>query len=157
TAMGPLDPADLLDVYWAGRTTLVNRLEDIAVYDEVFDRFFLGGPGPLRELLPLKARVTGETEAVLEVPAAEPGSDGEEEEAVLGLMASDAEALRHKSFAACTPEELAAVRRIMAKIRLAPPRRRTRRTHTAPAGQSPDLRRMVRESLRLHGDPAQLS
>ena len=92
------------------------------------------------------------------MPATDPPQDeGDPEEATLGLMASDAEALRHKSFAACTPEELAALRRIMARIRLAPPRRRTRRTRSAPAGQSPDLRRIVRESLRLHGDPAELS
>jgi hypothetical protein len=156
TAMGPLDPADLLDVYWAGRTTLVSRREDIAVYDEVFARFFLGGPGPLRELLTLKARVTSETDAVLEVPATEPGTDGKQEQAALGLMASDVEALRHKSFAACTPDELAAVRRIMARIRLTPPRRRARRTRSAASGRFPDLRQTVRESMRMHGEPAEL-
>ena len=56
---------------------------------------------------------------------------------MLGLMASDAEALRHKSFAACTPEELAALRRIMARIRLTPPRRRTRRTVAGPLRPRP--------------------
>ena len=71
-------------------------------------------------------------------------------------MASDVAALRHKAFAACTPEELAAVRRIMARIRLTPPRRRTRRTTAARSGRTPDLRRIVRESLRLHGEPAEL-
>jgi uncharacterized protein len=71
-------------------------------------------------------------------------------------MASDAEALRHKSFAACTPEELAAVRRIMARIRLTPPKRRTRRTAAGRSGRSPDLRRTVRESMRMHGEPAEL-
>jgi len=156
TAMGPLDPADLVDVYWAGRTTLVTRREDIAVYDEVFDRFFLGGPGPLRELLTLRARVTSETDAVLEVPATDPAGDGEEEKATLGLMASGAEALRHKSFAACTPEELAAVRRIMARIKLTPPRRRARRTRGAASGRYPDMRQMVRDSMRMHGEPAGL-
>jgi uncharacterized protein with von Willebrand factor type A (vWA) domain len=71
-------------------------------------------------------------------------------------MASDVAALKHKAFAACTPEELAAVRRIMARIRLTPPRRRTRRTAAARTGRAPDLRRTVRESLRLHGEPAEL-
>ena len=95
---------------------------------------------------------------MLEVPATDPAQDGQpEEQAMLGLMASDAEALRHKSFTACTPEELAAVRRIMARIRLTPPRRRTRRTRApAPAGRAPDLRRTVRESMRMHGEPAEL-
>jgi hypothetical protein len=72
-------------------------------------------------------------------------------------MASDAEALRHKSFAACTPEELAAVRRIMARIRLTPPKRRTRRTTAGSSGRSPDMRRMMRESMRMHGEPAELA
>jgi uncharacterized protein len=156
-AMTPLDPSDLLDLYWAGRATLVTRRESIGVYDEVFRRFFLGGSDPIRELLTLKARVTAETQAVLEVPAADPAA-GEhlQEEAALGLMASDAEALRHKSFASCTPDELAALRRIMARIALTPPRRRTRRTVAARSGRCPDLRRTVRESLRTCGEPAEL-
>jgi uncharacterized protein with von Willebrand factor type A (vWA) domain len=158
TAMSTLDPTDLIDLYWAGRTTLVTRRDSIAAYDRVFRQFFLNAASPVRDVLTLRAHLTAETQAVLDVPATDPSSgEGDPEEATLGLMASDAEALRHKSFAACTPEELAMLRRIMARIRLAPPRRRTRRTHTAPDGQSPDLRRMVRESLRLHGDPARLS
>ena len=158
TAMSTLDPADLVDLYWAGRATLVTRKDSIPTYDATFRRFFLGGGGPVRELLTLKAQVTTQAEAVLEVPATDPAGDGpQEDEATLGLMASDAEALRHKSFTACTPEELAAVRRIMARIRLTPPRRRTRRTAAAAAGRSPDLRRMVRDSMRMHGEPPGLS
>ena len=156
SAMSMLDPSDLLDLYWAGRATLVTRQDSIAVYNEAFRRFFLGGADPVRDMLILRAQVTAELEAVLTVPATEPAGAGDEEEAALGLMASDAEALRHKSFAACTPEELAAVRRIMARIRLTPPKRRTRRTISAPSGRSPDLRRTVRESLRMHGEPAEL-
>jgi hypothetical protein len=71
-------------------------------------------------------------------------------------MASNVETLRHKSFAACTPEELEALRRIMARIRLTPPKRRTRRTKTAYAGRRPDLRRTIRESLRTHGEMVDL-
>jgi uncharacterized protein len=156
-AMAALDPSDLLDLYWGGRVTLVTRRDDLLVYDEVFRRFFLGGTDPILQMLTLRAQVTAEAEAVLQVPATDPdGERRQDREATLGLMASDAEALRHRSFAACTPEELAAVRRIMARIRLTPPRRRTRRTAPARAGRSPDLRRTVRQSLRMHGDPAEL-
>jgi uncharacterized protein with von Willebrand factor type A (vWA) domain len=157
-AMEPLDPTDLLDLYWAGRATLVSKRDDTAVYDEVFRRYFLGGADPVRELITLKARVEAEAEAMLAAPATNPDPEGsQEEEAVLGWMASDVEALKRKSFAACTPEELAALRRIMTRIRVTPPRRRTRRTVPANSGRRPDLRRMVRESMRLHGDPAQLA
>ena len=102
-AMAPLDPTDLLDLYWAGRATLVTRREAIAVYDEVFRRFFLAAGDPVRAMLPLKVEVTAETQAMLEVPATDPDSGGRTEEAMLGLMASNAEVLKHKSFAACTP------------------------------------------------------
>ena len=158
SAMSALDPSDLLDLYWAGRTTLVTRRDAITVYDETFRRFFLDGPDPVRDMLILRAQLTAQAEAqaVLTVPDAEPAGEGQEEEATLGLMASDAEALRHKSFAACTPAELAAVRRIMARIRLTPPKRRTRRMVSAPSARAPDLRRTVRESLRMHGEPAEL-
>lgn len=155
-AMAPLDPTDLLDLYWAGRTTLVAKRDDIPVYDEVFRRFFLGGADPVRELVTIRARIEAEAEANLVAPATDPDTEGDEEEAVLGWMASDVEALKRKSFAACTPEELAALRRIMNRIRLSPPKRRTRRTVAAHSGRSPDLRRTVRESLRLHGEPAEL-
>jgi uncharacterized protein len=156
-AMEPLDPTDLLDLYWAGRATLVTKRDDIPVYDEVFRRYFLGGADPVRDLITLKARVEAEAETMLAAPATSPDPAGEQEEAVLGWMASDVEALKRKSFGACTPEELAALRRIMTRIRLTPPRRRTRRTVPARSGRQPDLRRMVRESMRLHGDPAQLA
>ena len=48
SALARLDPSDLVDLYWAGRTTLVSRPDDIGRYDEVFRRFFLGAEGPHR-------------------------------------------------------------------------------------------------------------
>jgi hypothetical protein len=156
-AVGALDPTDLLDLYWGGRTTLVTRRENIPVYDRVFRRFFTGGRDPVRALLNLQhPEHSRAAEGVVQVPATDPGEELQEQVS-LGLVASDAETLRHKSFPACTPEELAALRRIMARIRLTPPRRRTRRTTTAAAGRAPDLRRMVRQSLRLHGEPPELA
>lgn len=154
-AMAPLDPTDLLDLYWAGRTTMVTRRDQIPVYDRVFRRFFLDEQDSLPE--PLTIRATRETQSVLQVPANEPGMSGQDErEAQLGLVASAADVLRNKAFAACTPEEVAAVRRIMARLRLTPPRRRTRRTSPARSGRAPDPRRTVRETMRMHGEPSKL-
>jgi len=155
-AAGALDPTDLLDLYWGGRTTLVTRRESIPVYDRVFRRFFLDSRDPVRELLNLQHPEHTRAEGVVQIPATDPGEELQEQVS-LGLVASDAETLRHKAFPACTPEELAALRRIMARIRLTPPRRRTRRTTTAAAGRAPDLRRMVRQSLRMHGEPPELA
>jgi uncharacterized protein with von Willebrand factor type A (vWA) domain len=156
-AMAPLDPTDLLDLYWAGRTTLVTRRDNIPVYDRVFRRFFLDEVADLPEPLKLAMHAHEQTQSVLNVPATEPGEDGhDEDEAKLGLVGSDAEVLKYKAFAACTPEELAALRRIMARMRLTPPRRRTRRTVSARSGRRPDPRRTVRETMRMHGEPSQL-
>jgi uncharacterized protein with von Willebrand factor type A (vWA) domain len=156
SAMMPLDPSDLMDLYWAGRTTLVSRRDDIPVYDRVFRQFFLADGAPAAALLLLKATAAAEAEAALVMPGTEPGPEADEEKPVLGWMASDVDALKHRSFPACTPAELAALRRIMARIRLTPPRRRTRRTRPAAAGRVPDLRKTIRDSMRMHGEPAEL-
>src|SRR5262249_60704533 len=133
--MTSLDPSDLLDLYWAGRATLVARHEQIGTYNEVFRSFFLNEGSPAREVLTIRAQAAAETQAVLEVPATDPAQDGREDQAVLGLMASDADTLRHKAVAACTPEERAALRRLIAPIRLTPPRRRPRRTVAGTPGR----------------------
>jgi uncharacterized protein with von Willebrand factor type A (vWA) domain len=157
SALTRLDPADLVDLFWAGRATLVSRREDIAVYDAAFRRFFLAAASPGSELLRLMLPASAQAQAALVLPATEPGDqEDEQNEAMTGWQASDADVLRHKSFAACTPDELAALRRIMTRIRLTPPRRRTRRTEAGRSGRRPDLRRTLRESLRTHGDPGRL-
>ena len=156
-AAATLDPTDLADLYWTGRTTLVSRRDDLAAFDEVFHQYFLGGRRPVDELLRLTARVSTEAESTLEVPLAdERGEEDDDEQATMGLVASAADVLRHRAFADCTPDELRAVRRITAKLRLDPPRRRTRRSRPSARGHRPDLRRTVRETLRLHGEPVPL-
>ncbi|HYB18841.1 MAG TPA: VWA domain-containing protein, partial [Streptosporangiaceae bacterium] len=155
SALSTLDPADLIDLYWAGRTTLVSRHDDIPAYDQVFRRFFLA-EDPGDDVLTLMLRASAAAQGALAIPSTEPGEAERADEAVLGWMASDVEALKHKSFAACTPDELAALRRIMARIRLTPPRRRTRRTAAARAGTRPDPRRTIREAMRMHGEPTRL-
>jgi uncharacterized protein len=157
-AMTSLDVSDLADLYWAGRTTMVTRREQIGDYDRVFRQFFLGDGEVSEESLSARIRAATPTLSVLEIPATEPGgpASDDDEEASLGLVASDAEIYRNKSFAACTPDELAAVRRIMKRIRLNPPRRSTRRTETASAGDRLDMRRIMRETMRTHGEPSEL-
>ncbi len=152
-AMAALNPADLIDLYWAGRSTLVTRRDQIPVYDRVFRSFFLGEPDAPGAPPYLRLHATSQYSTVFQIPATEPGQDDpEENRAQLGLVASDVDILRDKAFAACTTEELAALRRIMATMRLAPPRRRTRRTQPARDGRNPDPRRTIRETMRRHGE-----
>jgi hypothetical protein len=153
-SMTPLDPTDLVDLYWAGKATLVSRHEDGPPYDRVFRKYFLDEDAPAKSLLIL--RPESAKEAALVMPGTEPGpAGGDEEQPALGWMASNVDALKHRSFTACTPEELAALRRIMRRMRLTPPRRRTRRIRTRPAakGTEPDLRATIRASMRMHGEP----
>jgi uncharacterized protein with von Willebrand factor type A (vWA) domain len=136
---------------------MVTRREQIPVYDQVFRTFFLDEGDAMPAPLKLSSHSAAESESVLQVPATEPGTDGrDEQQADLGLVGSGAEVLRNKAFAACTPEELAALRRIIANMRLAPPRRRTRRTAAARSGRTPDPRRTVRAMMRNHGEPSTL-
>jgi hypothetical protein len=155
-AMAPLDPTDLIDLYWAGRTTMIVRREDLPVYDEVFRAFFLASDSPVQKMLKIKAQAAAEAEAAFDVPAAEPSGKEQEEETLLGLMASNVETLKHRSFGECSDEELAAIRRIMARIKFTPPKRRTRRTRTSSDGRKPDMRRTIRESMRTNGEMVEL-
>src|SRR3954447_26098193 len=99
-ALARLDPTDLLDLYWAGRTTMVTRREHIPVYDRVFRRFFLGAADALPEQFRLSLHAGTENQAELIVPATEPGTEGEEQPpAQLGLVGSAEEVLRTKAFA----------------------------------------------------------
>jgi uncharacterized protein with von Willebrand factor type A (vWA) domain len=149
-----LDPTDLVDLYWAGKATLVSRHEDDPAYDRVFRRYFLGEDAPAKSRLILRPKSV--KEAAMVMPGTEPGPAGSDEKRPsLGWMASNVDALKHRSFTACTPEELAARRRIMRRRRLPPPRRRTRRIKTRPAarGAVPDPRATIRATLRMHGEP----
>jgi uncharacterized protein with von Willebrand factor type A (vWA) domain len=72
-------------------------------------------------------------------------------------VASDEERLAGKSFDALEPFELAQLYRLMTRLQLATPARRTRRYERARHGQQVDLRRTLRGSLRTGGDPIRLA
>lgn len=152
-----LDPSDLVDVFWAGRTTLVARKLHLPVYDRVFREWFLGDRPESSETRRMVRKLALVREIDVDIPAAEPPEPGDDEQGTqMGLMASQVEIWRHKSFAACTPEELAAIRRIMKKVRMVPPVRRSRRTEKSPSGSRPDMRRIARVAMRSQGAPPEL-
>jgi uncharacterized protein with von Willebrand factor type A (vWA) domain len=126
-----LVPAE--ELYWAGRATLVSREQDLPVYDRVFARFFGRDEQPLPRP---RARV--------QAPPV----------AVDAALASSVELLREKSFARCTPEELAQVAELMRRLPLVAPERRSRRRAASRRPGAFDLRRTLRRSLRTGGEPA---
>ncbi|MCA1656944.1 MAG: VWA domain-containing protein, partial [Actinobacteria bacterium] len=87
------------------------------------------------------------------------GEDDEEGEEVLipVAQASDDELLGEKTFAELEPHELAALYRLMTRLKLATPQRRTRRARHRRRGERLDMRRTIRGSLRTAGDPIRLS
>ncbi|HSG80195.1 MAG TPA: VWA domain-containing protein [Acidimicrobiia bacterium] len=159
SAVAMLDPGRLEDVYWAGRATLAHGRAAIPVYNDCFTRFFLGGAAaPEPQKAPTHKPPTMESDAVFEVPSGEqPEEGGDEEETRLGTQAAAVVVRRTKDFSDCTEEELAAIRKIISSLRVAPPTRRTRRHRPSPKGRRLDLRRIARDTMRTHGEPGDLA
>lgn len=154
-----LDVTDVMDVYWAGRTTLVRRREHIPVYNVVFRRFFLDVDPATDDERRKRMRSSATAGATLEIPNTEEGLPGEisPEEAKLGYLASTSEVYRHKAFATCTDDELRQLRRLMSHMRVTPPRKRTHRTVRVRRSATLDMRRMARDTMRTLGEPRDLA
>lgn len=154
-----LDVSDLMDVYWAGRSSLVRRREHVPVYNEAFQRFFLGNEAAASNELKRTLRSSANAGATLEIPNTEEGLPGEisPDEVKLGYVASTSEIYRHKAFADCTDDEIRQLRRLMSRMRVTPPRRRTHRMTRSPKVAALDMRRMVRETMRALGEPRELA
>lgn len=141
------------DAYWAGRATLVQRVEDVVAYDRVFSHFFDSGLD--RWALGL---ASAEDLVTLVVDDDEPeGSETTGDQAagsVAVLRWTEREVLRDKDFAQCTRAELDEVHRLMSDLRVVGARRRSRRLRASrrPRGVL-DLRATARRALRTGGEP----
>ena len=82
--------------------------------------------------------------------------DADEQEIPI-LSASEEEELSQKHFSALAPHELAALYRLMVRLDLATPLRRTRRRKRGRHGEHMDMRRTLRNSLKTGGDPIKLA
>ena len=162
-ALGALDRTGL---YWAGRSSLISRPEDAQAFDAAFDEWFregirieldLGthvpGAGIERDLDELQGLTVEEDRVVAKEWHALDESDEPEGEAAIRIVASAVELLREKSFADLTDEERLRVARVIRRLAVAVPRRRTRRFRPAPGGARFDVRRTLRRSLRTQGEP----
>jgi hypothetical protein len=140
-------------VYWAGRTTLIGRPEDIPTYDRAFDAFWRQRIGmTLVKTPPVELTIVLDTEE--EGPAGGEDEPTEPEGPTLVVRWSRQEVLRHKDFAAYTHAEFEEARRLMNDLRLHGAMRRSRRRRPSRKAEGrPDLRRTVRRSLRSGGEP----
>lgn len=145
-AVGRLGPADLADLYWAGRATLINRAQDLPIYDAVFLGTFGAPPGsPPPPAGPPRTRI-------VEAASLTGGETDDRGEVTVGAVASPVEVLRHKRFAELSAAERWAVHRLLAQLAVTTPRRVTRRRRAARRGRVPDLRRSLRRALRTDGE-----
>jgi uncharacterized protein with von Willebrand factor type A (vWA) domain len=178
-ALEVVRPESRRRLYWTARAALVSDATQIKAFDAVFLAVFgsrLDEPPPAADDArtvparpdhrPAQARRRGAAESTIPVPLASaaaarpPGdSDGDEDarEVAVPVAASDEERLRSKRFDALEPGELARLYRLMSRLEVATPSRRTRRAERDRRGEHMDMRRTLRGSLRTAGDPIRLA
>ncbi len=173
-----LDPPRTVEqAYWRARVTLVGEHAELPVFDRVFAEVFRGysdssdaNRNPDAPPIEVKSAAPDRADAG-KPPQAGGGADPEtrpssperapdqgegdsdhQQEAIIAAI-SDQERLRDKPFAACTPDELEQLRGLMARLVLAPARRRSRRSRVAQRGSILDFRATLRAAQRTGGDP----
>jgi uncharacterized protein with von Willebrand factor type A (vWA) domain len=175
-------PASLDELYWAGRITLLSGAAQIEAYDRVFAQVFGGvadvaewrGQTPSVLATPRRASPSRHDERSRTAPPTHGrppvphvatstgppgGSEAGPEGDGAGLLAaaSPDERLGHTDLARLTPEELVDLRRLMAALPWATPRRASRRTARHPRGRLLDLRATLRRARTTGGDPVRRS
>jgi uncharacterized protein len=181
-ALALVPPDDRSRLYWTARIAFVSDVGQLATFDRVFAAVFDGSvdladgrgeasdaaTGPRRtpdRTLPHDGRpvprpaaggeAAGPRPGRPDAGAGDPGADAAP--AVLAAASPD-ERLRRAAFAELTEAELAAVRRLVRRLELATPPRRTRRTHRSARAADPvDVRRSLRLAQRTAGDPVRLA
>lgn len=154
-ALAAVDCCTREDARLALRAVLCSSRQDLERFDLAFTAVFgdprsLGGD-PLAEL--------GAIERAALPRMAVPGMGGREglgpqEGEMVPAAWSDVELLRHKDFAAYDDNELALAHQLILQLARRGPTRRSRRARPARRrGHQPDLRRILRASLRTAGDP----
>ena len=170
------EPAEVTDLYWLGRVTLLSDREQVEAYDRLFRQIFRGTV----ELTEIDLRTTPAQPAV-SMPSEDhapghpppqpsgtrPGgstgatpedeADGDEQAppSLLAAMSAD-ERLAERDFRACTEEELTLIRQLIDRLAFTPPMRRARRHRRERTGRRMDVRATLRRARRTGGDPVDL-
>lgn len=171
-ALSAVEPVSRRRLYWTARGVFVTETAHVPVFDAVFASVFGSAP-PVDDAPEAEAAhgepqppqaprrtVTGADDAPRSAAGPSSPSAGPDEltdEVPVPVLASDEEVLRTKHFDALEPGELASLYHLMTRIRIATPRRRTRRSTRDRHGERIDLRRTLRGSLRTAGDPIRLA
>ncbi len=178
SAVALAHPDGVDEIYWAGRVTLLSGADQIATYDAVFDQVFRGradiadwrgqAPSglatPRRSAAPRPAGPAGTAAPSGDAgrappratspaaPSGDTSASGEDGSDLLAAASAE-ERLGHTDLADLTPDELVALRNVMATLPWATPRRASRRTARHPRGRHLDLRATLRRARTTGGDP----
>jgi len=153
-ALDAVGVTDRDSVYWAGRTTLLHRPEDLPTYDAAFDVFW----GRTATQLVLEQPEIVQVEVLRDDDDVPDEVEGDEapQGRTIEVRWSPAEVLRHQDLAAVTDEERAELNRLLDSLRFTGTRRRARRRRPGPSGRL-DLRRAVARAMRAGGEPLSLA
>jgi uncharacterized protein with von Willebrand factor type A (vWA) domain len=147
------------EVYHACRALLVQRQDQIAIFDAAFALFWRehhAQPGQrARESEPQPRASVIQIEDLLAPEAAGAPDEAAPAPERRVKVWSDGDALADKDFAAFTADELAEARAALSRLVWQPGQRRTRRW-VRGRGARVDLRRAIAESLRSGGDVVKL-
>ena len=170
-ALALVKPESRRRLYWTARAVFVTDASQLKGFNAVFASVFGGRPerfepesddlhtaaspaqreapeGRVEVGVPAGGGVTGESGS---------GEESDPREVPLGVAASNEEVLREKRFDALAPDELAQLYRLMSRLEIATPTRRTRRAERGRHGERLDMRRTLRGSMRTAGDPIRLA
>ena len=149
-------PVSRRRLYWTARAVFLSDPSQAAAFDSVF--FSVFGNGAEDTARPDQPIVSRSVRGTLPGTSARDRDSREADELEVALaLASDDERLSRKSFDELEPQELVQLYRLMSKLEVATPRRRTRRYERGRHGEHVDLRRTLRGSLRTSGDPIRLA
>jgi len=144
------------DVKAACRTLLIQRPEDLATFDRLFEQFWtadMSAARPAPDDAP-PAQSTGASTSALDAAGSEDQLEGPID--TVGLRTwSASEAIASKDFGEMSDDELALARSALARLTWDLDERRTRRWLTGRGGRI-DLRRALARSLRTGGEVATL-
>lgn len=159
-----VDLGDREQVFHAARSFLVNRHEDLRLFEILFDRFWRRESGdPLRSAGPPRPgprpseRKRFDAVSFLSARTRRLGPEIEIETNDRSETYSDLEILRRKDFAGLSPEELDEVRRLIQETEWRMSLRATRRWAPDARGPRIHLRRMLRDAAKHGGAPLRLA
>jgi uncharacterized protein with von Willebrand factor type A (vWA) domain len=175
-ALTLIRPLSRRRLYWTTRAVMVTDPAQVKAFDAVFFSVFgsrdrdepfvpedaatVATPADDRPTAEHRTTPGGSAQRDAPEMLAAPASTDDDERAEIDVplaMASDEERLAGRRFDSLEPHELAQLYRLMSRLELATPLRRTRRHERGRGGRRIDMRRTLRTSLRTGGDPIRLA